>query len=159
MNIVLDLSHFELESIFFLETKPNIIMEGTFTKIHFSNEFCTLNGLFFYLPIQYQSVECFGNKYVLRFYPSNSLNISIVQQLSKIEYSMIEYYKELTNCTKKTSCILTKQLYSGNLKIFKESSGKSRNSVGTGGKYIIKVAGIWETHDSVGITYKVMECM
>ena len=160
MNIVLDFSHYEPESIFFLEPKQNIIMDGTFSKIVFSNEFYALNGLFFFLPIQHQTIDCYINKYVMKFYPSASANIPIVQQLSKIEYSIIEYYKEIHLCKKRTSCILTKQLYSGNLKIFKDmgNGGKLRAGSSTVNKYIIKIAGVWETHDEVGITYKVMEC-
>ena len=158
MNIVLDFSHFDLESLFFLEPKQNIIMDGTFSKIIFSNEFFALNGLFFFLPIQHQTIDCYMNKYIMKFYPSGPANVPIVQQLSKIEYSIIEYYKEMHQCKKRTSCILTKQLYSGSLKIFKDG-GKGRHGSVTANKYIIKIAGIWETHEEVGITYKVMECI
>ena len=140
-----------------MEPKQNIIMDGTFSKIIFSNEFFALNGLFFFLPIQHQTIDCYMNKYIMKFYPSGPANVPIVQQLSKIEYSIIEYYKEIHHCKKRTSCILTKQLYSGNLKIFKDMvSGKPRSN--SANKYIIKIAGIWETHEEVGITYKVMEC-
>jgi len=132
-------------------------MDGTFSKIVFSNDSFALNGLFFFLPIQYQTIDCYMNKCIMKFHPSNPTNISLVQQLSKIEYSIIEYYKQIYQCNKKTSCILTKQLYSGNLKIFKVvTSEKNRHN--STNKYMIKIAGIWETHDEVGITYKVMEC-
>lgn len=94
---------------------------------------------------------------MMKFYPSGPANVPIVQQLSKIEYSIIEYYKEMHHCKKRTSCILTKQLYSGNLKIFKDPGNGGRGTTNRN-KYIIKIAGVWETHDEVGITYKVMEC-
>lgn len=159
MNIVLDIFNFSLGNIYFLETKRNIILNGTFTKVIYSNQMFTMNGIFFYLPIEIQSIEKIQNKNIMKFYPSSIINKQLTQELSKIEYKIIEYYKQMYNCSKKTVCSLTKQLYSGNLKIYKEYneyySKPNRDKIP---KYIVKLSGIWENFEDVGLTFKVIEC-
>jgi hypothetical protein len=122
----------------------------------------TLNGIFFYFPVEIQSIDKLANKNVMKFYPSSAINSSLVSELSKLEYKIIEYYKQMNNCSKKTSCMFSKQLYSGNLKIYKEYndnySNRIRDREPTNINYIIKFSGIWETADEVGLTYKVIEC-
>jgi hypothetical protein len=81
----------------------------------------------------------------------------LVQELSKIEYRIIEYYKQINKIEKKTVCLLTKQLYSGNLKIYKDYSENSKKCSNHNIKYIVKLSGIWETYDEIGITYKIIE--
>ena len=95
MNIVFDISSFQLINLIFLESKRNIIMDGTFTKIIYSNQSLSLNSIYFYLPIELQSIDKITNKYFLKFYPSSVINMPIVQELSKIEYKIIEYYKQI----------------------------------------------------------------
>lgn len=157
MNIVFDISTFQLINLIFLESKRNIIMDGTFTKIIYSNQSLSLNSIYFYLPIEIQSIDKIGNKYFLKFYPSSVINMPIVQELSKIEYKIIEYYKQINNIQKKTTCLLTKQLYGGNLKIYRDYNDYN-SKLNKNIQYIIKISGIWETYNEIGITYKVFEC-
>lgn len=156
MNIVFDYNKFTLGYTNFLEAKRNMIMDGTFSKIIYSNPFFTLNGIYLYLPIEIQGIEKTMNKNIIKFYPSSPNNINLVQDISKIEYRIIEYYKQLNNVIKKTTCLLTKQLYSGNLKLYKDYNDHkfSNDSKPT---YIIKISGIWESSEEVGINYKVIE--
>jgi hypothetical protein len=157
MNIVLDIANFQLCNIIFLENKRNIIMDGTFSKIIYTNAFISLNSIYFYFPIEIQHIEKVLNKNIMKFYPSSVNNMPLVQELSKIEYRIIEYYKQINKIEKKTVCLLTKQLYSGNLKIYKDYSENSKKCSNNNIKYIIKLSGIWETYDEIGITYKIIE--
>lgn len=156
MNIVLDISNYSILNIYFLETKRNIIMDGTFTKFIYSNENLILNSVYLYFPVEIQAIERTMNKNMIRFHPSSEQNLPLVNELSRIEYRIIEYYKNVNKCNKKTVCLLTKQLYNGSLKIYRESNDSSYKNQNT--KYIIKLSGIWETYDDVGITYKLIEC-
>ena len=159
MNIVFDITNFQLSNIFFLDAKQNIIMDGTFSKIIYSNHFITLNGIYFYLPIDIQSIERVNNRNIIKFHPSSSTNSLFVQDLSKIECRIIEYYKQMNQITKKTSCLLTKQLYSGNLKIYKDYNDYGTKSFrDKTPQYIVKISGIWETKEEIGATYKIIEC-
>jgi hypothetical protein len=93
-----------------------------------------------------------SNKNMLKFYPSSAINISTIQELAKIEYKIIDYYRQMNNCNKKIACFLTKQLYSGKLKIYKENRAPIDNMA-----FIIKLSGIWENSEEIGLTYKVFE--
>lgn len=157
MNIIFDITKFNLACIYFLESKRNIIMEGIFSKILYSNQYFTMNGIYLHLPLEIQYIEKSINKSMLKFYPSCSTNYQLVQDLSKIEYKLLEYYKQMNNIVdKKNNYILTKQLYSGNLKLYKDFNDM-KNINDKNYSFIVKVSGIWETNEEIGITYKVME--
>lgn len=154
MNVVMDIQKFSLGNTYFLETKRNIIMEGTFTKIIYSNHNFSFNGIFLFFPIEITSIEKIMNKYIMKLNPTSEINSPILHDFSRLELKLIEYYKQMTNCSKRATCLFSKQLYSGHIKIYKgldEHINKDK-------QYIIKLSGIWETYDEVGITYKIIEC-
>jgi hypothetical protein len=191
MNIILEGKQMNIDNIYFLEKKNNIIIQGTFTKIIYSNELFSMNGLFFYFPIEVDKIETNMNKTVIRYHPYMKSNLIHIQEIAKIEYDMIDLYKTMTNCHKKKTNILSKQLYSGSLKVYRDltsnplpvlgqsgdGSVKIQNPFASRGRtlasgderlnrslepsdsgthpYIVKISGIWETEDDVGITYKV----
>lgn len=156
MNIIFDINKFTLGYTFFLEPKRNMIMDGIFSKIIYSNQYFTLNGIYLYFPIEIHSTEKAMNKNIIKFYPLSHINSQIIQELSKIEHRIIEYYKQLNNISKKPSNLLSKQLHSGGLKLYKEYNDYNHfyDSKPT---YIVKISGIWENDDEVGINYKVVE--
>lgn len=53
MNIILDTKRFSLGNVNFLETKRNMIMDGNFTKLIYSNEWFSMNGIYFYSPLKF----------------------------------------------------------------------------------------------------------
>ena len=53
MNLIIKIDDIKLENIFFLDTKENIIMEGNFTKIIYSNEYFMMNGIYLDLSIMF----------------------------------------------------------------------------------------------------------
>lgn len=156
MNIIFDINKFTLGYIYFLEPKRNMIMDGIFSKIIYSNQYFTLNGIYLYLNIEIAMIEKTLNKNIIKFYPSIPINNLLVQELSKVEYRIIEYYKQLNNIIKKTSCVLTKQLYSGSLKLYKEFND-NKLTYDREPSYVIKISGIWENEEEVGINYKIIE--
>lgn len=51
MNVfALQLESYNPNQFFFLEPKPNIIIDGTFTKIIYTSEDFTLNGIYIFIP-------------------------------------------------------------------------------------------------------------
>jgi len=159
MNIILDIESFYLGYIYFLETKRNIIIDGVFTKIIYSSDIFSMSGVYLTFPVMFQTVEKgMSNKY-LRMYNCFPGNIQLVHDFSKLEFKIIEHYKQMRGCTKKPSYLLAKQLYSGNLKIYKEHN-QYENEMSPSidqPEYYVKISGIWETKDELGITYKIIE--
>jgi hypothetical protein len=158
MNIILDISNFQIGYIFFLNPKDNIIMDGIFSKIIYSNQYFTLNGIYLHFPIEPQSIDKMMNKTILKFYPSSPINLPLMQELSRLEYRIIEYYKQINQnkSSKKAMCLLTKMLYSGTLILYKENH--FANTIkDKKGQYVVKISGIWETSEEIGITFKLVE--
>jgi hypothetical protein len=155
MNVILDIYGFQLNNIIFLESKRNMIMDGTFAKIIYSNQYFSLNSIYFDFPIELLSIEKQMNKYIMKYNPNSYINNTLIQELTKIEYRIIEYYKQINEINKRTNCILNRQLLTGNLKIYKDYNLSKINK--NPPQYIIKISGIWENNNEIGITYKIIE--
>jgi hypothetical protein len=155
MNISIDLPKITLPNVYFLDKKTNIIMDGNFTKIIYSNNCFTMNGLYVLFPIEAFNVEKIGSKVILKFNPYQSCNLSVIQEFSKLESRILEYYKNIYKCKSKISMVLSKQIYSGSMKLYKDynSPDIKKNNV----QYIIKISGVWETYDDMGLTFKLLE--
>jgi hypothetical protein len=155
MNISIDLQKTQLLNIYFLDKKRNIIMDGNFTKILYSNEWFTMNGLYILFPVEVLQIEKNTNNNILRFNPYQNNNMSLIQEFAKLEYRIIEYYKNTYNCRCKISNFLSKQMHSGSMKLYKELNSTDIEKRNT--QYIIKISGVWETYEDVGLTYKLIE--
>jgi hypothetical protein len=172
MNIVLNPATFSGQNIFFLDKKKNNIIDGCFSKIIYSSEYFTMNGVFFVIPFiskspsyitQFPSGKLYGNnhnqeftenKYTVSFYAHDVKNLQYITILSEIENTIINTYKEMNGIKKCNNLVLTNQLYKGFFKIYKEKQNcKSMNEK----KYMLKISGVWENTDEVGITYKFIE--
>ena len=166
MNLSIDLHNFSLVNVNFLDTKRNIIMDGNFTKIVYSNQYFTMNSIYLDFPIEWQSIERMSNKKFIRFNPYSPKNLTLIQDIAKIEARVLEYFRTYCNINVKIMNSLSKQMYSGNMKIFQEY-GHPSCSDDDGPKdefadkdnirFVIKLSGIWENYQEIGITYKLLQ--
>lgn len=158
MNILLDNKDFLLCNIFNCDTKENIIIDGKFTKLLYSNELFTMNGLYFSFPIENITIEKLGNKNIVKFHPYSQVNLPVVQDFAKIEYRILEHYKYMNKCVRKISNTLSKQMYSGSMKIYKElhlfNNSNSKIVDDKSLDFFLKISGVWETDSEIGLTYK-----
>ena len=81
MNITYDIDKYNKKNIFFLETKQNMLMEGKFTKLLFSDNIFTTIGIF--LNIQFNSSNIFqiNKKCILKF-EKNDINGKIINKIT-----------------------------------------------------------------------------
>lgn len=136
MNIIYHLNDYKKDNIFLLDTKKNMLMEGKFTKVLYSNILSTI-GIYF-------SINISG------YYINNSLfkidKINDLDILYKIEQDMLEFYKARFNVSKPFNFTLRDTLKSNMMKLYKISE--------YGENIILKISGIWENDTHVGITFK-----
>lgn len=151
MNFCLHIPNFNISNISLLESKQNILMEGFFTKINYLSEFFTMNGLFLYAPIKIKGI--IEDKNFIKFDPYSPDNNQFIKQFSNIEDQLLSFYIHNKQKNLKKQNILSKQFYNGVLKVNIDKSAIGKNSK----VYIIKISGIWETSDQIGITYKLFE--
>ncbi len=152
MNFAIDLNNFGLENLSFLDSKKNIIMEGQFTKLNFLTEWFTMNGLYFNFPIEIKNISV-GEKNIVKFDAYTKNNISIIQYFSTLEQKLLDFYSIIKGKSLKKNNLLTKQLYSGYMKVILEKITLCSASK----QLILKISGIWETDNEIGITYKLFE--
>jgi len=150
MNFVLQIDQIHIDStIKFLEKKNNNMMDGDFTKIFYSDEYVTLNGFYVNFPIvQTSGIINTKQRPILQ-------NMHIVNKFCDLEKQLIEMYKEYMICDKTPVYLLQQQLHNGFVKVY-----SNYNSIKPPSKMVthaIKISGLWESGDSVGITYKIIE--
>jgi|UniRef100_A0A6C0IJV4 hypothetical protein len=157
MNIALKTNQYSIHNTYLLEKKNNVIVEGTFSKIVFSNQFFTMNGIYFYLTLREFEQKHHLNGLFLQFHPYQEQNLRMIQELVRIEYNILDYYRRQNHCKKKISNILSKQLYSGCMKIYRDLKKHAKPITGVDNNhYVIKISGIWETIDEVGLAIKLV---
>ena len=158
MNIVLDNNDFVIENMFFLEKTNNIIIDGLFSKIIISDAYFTMNGLFLNLPLCVHDHVAMNqyNKQIINFDSHTQNNILLITKISEIENSIIHYYKKIHESKKRTNLALTTQLFNGYFKIFKDHELQSKKSK-SNKKYILKISGVWENKEEIGVSYKFIE--
>lgn len=59
MNLLCNVSTFQPQNICFLETKKNMVIDGNFTKIIYSDAIVSLNGLYISCPLESSQVPNF----------------------------------------------------------------------------------------------------
>jgi len=143
MNLVKKINQYNDNNLFFCEPiKNNIMNDGNFIRILYSNENIVLNGIYLLIDIYDIVCEKYYNKYKCSFNILN--NKDIIDNLKLIEEEILKKYKT----TKTPSYKIYEQIKCGYIKIFSDVGIKQSHS------FILKISGIWETQQNYGLTYK-----
>ena len=151
MNITYYIEKYNKKKIFFLETKQNMLMDGKFTKLLFSDSIFTTIGIFLNIQFNSSTIYQINKKCILKF-EKNDMNIKTINNLANIERTILQYYKNLNNCNKEVNYLLYNTLMNGSIKLYVKQYSNLSNL-----KYIIKISGVWENDKELGITYKFIE--
>lgn len=160
MNFAIDMQHFSLNNILLLEPTTNIVMSGSFTKINYITEWFTMNGIYIMFPIDVIDVYGAGTKMQMKYNPYTSVNSAILHDIAKMEHKLLDMYMHTHLRSVKKQISLSRQLQTGNMKIYKEMIAGVIAPPPEGFRrkmYMIKISGIWDSNDECGITYKLFE--
>jgi hypothetical protein len=143
----------------FMASKANkMYIDGVYTKIIYTHNYFTLNGLWIELPISVQSIEKTNSHYYQVKLSASKNHDSINHNISQFEKKMLQIYQNSMNIFhKKPSYVLYNQFILGHLKIHNgiPSSMSIDHNRHCSPFYYIKISGIWETPEEFGITYKI----
>jgi len=170
-NIVFEIDQIFIHNMFLMDNKRNIIMDGKFTKIVYSDDLFITNGIFIQVSFildnfSISSKDCIENpatnntpftKCFLLFKATDAYNEKIIQELIKIEYAILDFYKQTFKCDKKSTNILKSQLHNGCIKSYidiTEYDKLSRSQFPMKLDFVLKISGIWEDYNNIGLTYK-----
>lgn len=144
MNIVIRFDQYNAENIFFCDPITNNIMnDGNFIRILYSTDNMILNGIYLLLTLSDIICEKYYNKYKCSF--NTITHKDVIENIKNIEEQIIKKYN-IKNKTPQYK--IYEQIKNGNIKLFNDIGNKL---VGT---FILKIAGIWETENNYGLTYK-----
>lgn len=156
MNVVLPINYYSNDNVYLLDSKQNIITDGIFTKIIFSNKIFAMNGIFLFFPIDTDNIINSNGRYFINFNPNSSHNIEIINQFFSIEESILNLYQNTNQINKKKTFVLNNQLFTGNIKVYKDNSDSTDDIFYSNKLFILKISGIWENDSEFGITYKII---
>ena len=144
MNIVKNIEQYNEDYVYFCEPiKNNIMNNGQFIRIIYSAPLFALNGIYLYLYIDPIAIEKYYNKYKYMF--DIALHKHIIEHIRVIEETILD---KIRIKNKMPQCKIYEQLKQGNIKIFSNNIEKKNNAI------VLKIAGIWETNNEYGLTYK-----
>lgn len=145
MNIVLTTNQYNTEYVYFLEPiRNNIINNGNFIRIVYSNSIVSLNGIYIYINLNYTNIEKYYNKFKCVFDINIPVHQTFIEEIKLIEYELLKKY----NSNKKQQYKIYEQFKSGNIKVFTNNVDQISTN------FLLKIAGIWETEQEYGVTYK-----
>ena len=154
MNFIINMNHFQIENLHLFEKKKNIVIDGIFTKMIYSDKLLSMNGIYLNFPLELNlNQNPYNNKNVF-FYSYTKNNDNYIKELSNLETNIINYYKYFYNVNKENSMVLKKQLQSGFFKLYRQQTNEKKNG---NVKFVLKISGIWETKNEIGITFKLLE--
>ena len=140
LNITMPIYEIDDQYVHFLSTrKNNIIQDGVFTKIIYSNSVFSSQGV----NISFETIPDARTFFSMDIYPR-------MHEISVFEMNLLDKYAKHYNCINKR-----KQLYFTISQLQHQllTRLQSRQVEMQYTHVIIKISGVWETNDQIGITY------
>jgi len=153
MNLVLDYSQFYIGNVHFLDTKKNIIIDGIFTKMVYLDDIVSLNAIYIVFPC-----KCYIDRTINRNNVMFSLNTHENQEIIELEKSILNNYMKHYQISKRMNTSLASQITNGRTRLYKEGHDNTQLHENEDNiQIVLKISGVWETNDEIGITHKFVE--
>ena len=163
MNLATELDQFREENVYFCDSiRNNIMTEGNFIRILYSNECITFNGVYLLIHLtenlsdfssssssSFPSSLSHFNKFKCTF--NTTIHKDIIHQIKMIEEGILSK----VNIINKTKLYkIHEQLCTGNVKLFTDTTHNQQNHNHNCSSFILKISGVWETKYQFGLTFK-----
>lgn len=142
MNI-LDINSILYNNIFFNKSvKNNILSNGYFTKINYSDNIIIMSGLYIKFHLESTQYENHFSKIKCNF--SITKNDDLIKKIRDLEISIIEKF----SIPKIPQFTLYEQFKNGHIKLYNLKNLKNY--------FLLRISGIWENETHYGLTYKII---
>ena len=136
MNILLKHTEFNKNAIQFLETKPNMLFDGLFTKLNYCDDFMVMYGIYLDVPVET------GVRPIIAS--------DVLTQFELIERELINEYIEHRE--------LSNKIITNKFSDFVRSKYDIRDSCSGESLAVLKISGIWEnTNGEIGLSFKLLQ--
>ena len=131
------------------KTKNNIMNDGYFYRLYYSDEYGTSKGLFLGFELQQVGIEKYFNKLKCGFNVNDNSNI--IGFIKAIEKSILDIIPEKQG--KYPAYRIEEQLQNGFIKIFYNTNQNTPIKY-TSVKLLLKISGIWTSAKEYGVTFR-----
>ena len=131
------------------KTKNNIMNDGYFYRLFYSDEYGTFKGLFLGFELKQVNIERYFNKLKCSF--AKEINSNIIGFIKAIEKSILDIMPERQG--KIATYRIAEQLQNDFIKIFynnQQTTPSNFESV----KLLLKISGIWTGSKDYGVTFR-----
>ena len=153
MLLVFNTNDIVIDNVFFLETRKNIILDGKFTKIIYSDENLVMNGIYMNISLNEYTHDKSYSRIIMK---DSKNNTNFIKKISDLEYYILKYFKHINGNTKQSKYLLKEQFETMFIKVYRDNYPYA-NNIDVNGKIVLKISGVWEDNNSIGLTYKIME--
>ena len=149
MNLTINMNQYNKDYIILSDKiKNNIMNNGDFFRIYFTNELLSSNGIFINFNLENIVIEKYFNKIKCNFVET-PVNINIINQIKKLEKELLEKFNDINI---KPIYRIEEQLTNQYIKLFDDKNfplGKYVNL-----KFLLKISGIWSSGNDYGLTFR-----
>lgn len=131
------------------KTKNNVIGDGSFYRLYYSDENCSIKGLYLEFSLECNKVEKYFNKLKCEF--DKSKNAKIISFIQLVERSILHIVPDKKH--KKAVFRVDEQLQNGFIKIFYDNESKIPE-INYPPRLLLKISGIWSNDSEYGITFR-----
>lgn len=131
--------------------KNNIINNSYFYSISYVNQLFSIQYLYIEFTLNNIFIEEYYNKYKINIKDNNTNTLNFIKQLET--QILNKFSKNITKKYKKCKK-LNEQIEKNNIKGI--SNKKIKNSFYSSLDCLIKISGIWEHNDEIGLIYKIL---
>ena len=165
MIAALDIPRFRADYIYICKPIKNKIMSGGFfSRIIYSTDSITMNGINIAFNLFGQICEIYPSKFKIQYLPNTNGQtqqiVDIIKSLCEIERSILSIMSTTTP-GKKPLYKLHDQLAQNNFKFFETNetvlntiTNNNKSASQQHARFVLKISGCWSTQTSYGITYK-----
>lgn len=152
MSVILATETFNPDNIYYVQNvKNNVKQNSYFSRIIYSTEHFSLKNIYFSINLINPT---FKEQYLKTIIYFNEKECCL-DKIYKIEREFLQKYIEYKTFNKSDEKLIPNysiynQCKSNSIKVFKDSTNYNENNI----DILIKISGIWQTDNNVGITYK-----
>jgi hypothetical protein len=140
------IEQFNNNYVYFSEPiKNNIICDGIFIRIFYSNELVSLNSIYLLITLNDILCEKYYNKYKCFFNVNDVYHKNIIEKIKIIEDNLL---KKIDIKNKVAQYKIQEHFKYGFIRLYNDMEDKTYCS------FILKISGIWENSLYYGLTYK-----
>ncbi len=147
MYLAINPTQFKIHNVMLSDkTKNNVMENGNFYRLYYSDSLCNSNGLFIYFTLRDATIEKYFNKIKCSF--NNQDNTHAIEIIKSIERQILNKSGIMKNYIYRIEEQLTNQY----IKIFTDKMvnyGKNSKL-----ELVLKISGIWDDFTSCGVTFR-----